>query len=638
LKHYTQTLNIKYKTLYIGGEMGYTLDEDVVAKIYDELGTSRAEVKDILATRSSFIAMPLLQRLVRVSRRVQGMKTSEETLLDRGSPHRRWSRPSNYGLEIGRVLEYVVGYAHDDPNVLDQLDEYIDSNKPRDIVHTLRQVMLKHEGAENVHRVFGNTDLGGAEEGTFNQVMQYLLDKSGVRQERRDELETLLLGEVIAFVEGIPYGPSSGLNIAKIALKDLMHGATATLEDRVVEKDERLPHIDNVIVTQGVSEALNWFFGKSGYFQEGDMVIGTVPFYAAYNTLLQEEGIQFIPLPTDDAGALHFDAVHKLYEDISKLSLEAREKIKGTIIINPNNPNGHIYTEQEMKALASLSEVAPNLIFVQDVVYQGYANGNFKFMEEVVPGIPSVISTSYSKSQKRAGARVGGLAATKSADVLFEKAGLLEKVVGAKKTIVALSDMQKGGSASHTTQASPISQIKTVFSGTYDLINAHIAKSKEELAATRRDVMKSFGMYTKDRENDCPYYLLINVFGYVRDNLLQGVDTELGQYVLNELDVPEILLRSVEQNLDLVFLAASFFPLNGMPDFLRTSGYAELYNSKLESPPVGYIRTALPNASPDEFLDTTNRFKDIVLDRVEQLKSEYKAVNVSSFSPAVQPN
>ena len=604
--------------------MAYTLDEGIVNQIYEELGKTRDEVKHILATRSSFEAMPLLQRLVRISRRVQGRKVSEETLLDRGSPHRRWSRPSQHGLEIGRVLEYVVGYAHGDDNVLNQLDDYIDKNRPREVVYKLREVMLKHESAEIVHRVFGNRDLGGSEEGTFNKVMHYLLDKSGVRKERRDELETQLLKEILDYVEGIPYGPSSGLNIAKIAIKDLLHGATESLEDRMVENDERLQHIDNVIITQGVSEALNWLFGRSGYFQRGDIVIGNVPFYAAYNTLLKEEGLQFIPLATNDKGELHLDVLEKLYLDLSNLGEETRGRIKGEILIHPNNPNGHVYTSEEMKTLARISAICPKLIFVQDVVYRPYSPEECVFMEQVAPGVPSITCTSYSKAQKRAGARVGGMVATKSVDNLFEEAGLLEQVVSSEKTIVALADMQKGGAASHTTQASPIAQIKTVFSGTYDMITGHIGESRKILADTRREVMKLFNMYSEDREKDCPYYLLINVYGYVRDHLLNGEDQEKRQYLLNNTDIPEIILRSIEQNLDLVFDAASFFPLNDMPDFLKTSGYAELYRSKLDSPPAGYIRAALPNTSSEEFIAAAKRFRGVTDNLVDELRAKYE--------------
>src|SRR3989338_686347 len=297
--------------------MANQLEPATLENIYVELGVARDEVKKIIGTRSSFEAMPLLQRLMRISQRAQDRKRSELTYLDRGSPHHRWSRPSQEGLEIGRILEDAVGFVHEDPHILNHLEELIDKNKPRKISTILRAALLKHEDSVTVYRVFGNEDIGGFEKGTFNKVMQYLLDRSGVRPSCRDELETQLLEEILIYTEGIPYGASSGLQLAKIALGDLLRGSTPKLNGRALGQNERLPHLDNVLVTQGVSEALNWLFGRSGYFRKGDMVIGTVPFYAAYNTLLEEEGIELIPLPTKSSGELDLEASNKLYADIS---------------------------------------------------------------------------------------------------------------------------------------------------------------------------------------------------------------------------------------------------------------------------------------------------------------------------------
>jgi len=99
---------------------------------------------------------------------------------------------------------------------------------------------------------------------------------------------------------------------------------------------------DNVIMTVGAASALNCVF--KAILNPGDEVIVPAPFFAEYRHYAKNHGGILVEVPSKSDFSLDLEAIK------SKLS----EKTAAILINNPNNPTGKIYSEDEIKKLASI--------------------------------------------------------------------------------------------------------------------------------------------------------------------------------------------------------------------------------------------------------------------------------------------
>lgn len=193
-----------------------------------------------------------------------------------------------------------------------------------------------------------------------------------------------------ADIEVLAYSPSAG---------------TASLRQKIVDYYGRVgPKIslDNVIVTTGASEALQFVF--NAILDPGDEVIVMEPFYANYLSFCLQNLGSIVPVTTtvDDDFAL--PSVEAFEEKITS-------KTRAIMICNPSNPTGVCYDSSTLDQLEQIAK-KNNLFLITDEVYREFVYGQSKppsaltldGMDEHV-----IVIDSVSKRFSACGARIGCL-------------------------------------------------------------------------------------------------------------------------------------------------------------------------------------------------------------------------------------
>jgi len=157
---------------------------------------------------------------------------------------------------------------------------------------------------------------------------------------------------------------------------------------------------EDIIVTTGGSEALLFTFGS--IMDAGDEVIIPEPFYANYNGFSTASDVSIVPV------------ISKIEDNFALPPIEAFEKLitsktKAILICNPGNPTGYLYSEEEIKKLASIVK-KHDLFLIADEVYREFAyDGTEHYSVMQVAGLENhaIMIDSVSKRYSMCGARIG---------------------------------------------------------------------------------------------------------------------------------------------------------------------------------------------------------------------------------------
>ena len=157
---------------------------------------------------------------------------------------------------------------------------------------------------------------------------------------------------------------------------------------------------NDIIVTTGGSEALLFTFGS--IMDVDDEVIIPEPFYANYNGFSTASGVTVIPV------------ISKIEDNFALPPIEAFEKLitdktKAILICNPGNPTGYLYSEEEIKKLASIVK-KHDLFLIADEVYREFIYDgleHYSVMQEKGLEQHTIMIDSVSKRYSMCGARIG---------------------------------------------------------------------------------------------------------------------------------------------------------------------------------------------------------------------------------------
>ena len=157
---------------------------------------------------------------------------------------------------------------------------------------------------------------------------------------------------------------------------------------------------NNIIVTTGGSEALLFTFGS--IMDVGDEVIIPEPFYANYNGFSTASGVTVVPV------------ISKIEDNFALPPIEEFEKLitdktKAILICNPGNPTGYLYSEEEIKKLASIVK-KHDLFLIADEVYREFIYDgleHYSVMQEKGLEQHTIMIDSVSKRYSMCGARIG---------------------------------------------------------------------------------------------------------------------------------------------------------------------------------------------------------------------------------------
>lgn len=217
--------------------------------------------------------------------------------------------------------------------------------------------------------------------------------------------------DVVSFGAGEPDFPTPDF-IKKAAVEAMDKGYTGytsasglpELKEAVVNKfaaDYSYKYsTDEVIVGNGGKQVL--FNGLSAILEAEDEVLIPKPYWVSYPELVKLAGGKPVFINTESENKFKLRA--------SELKKSITENTKAIIINSPSNPDGHFYSQAELKELLEVIRER-DIFIISDEIYDKllYDQRDFKSMIELFPELKErlLIVNGMSKSYSMTGWRVG---------------------------------------------------------------------------------------------------------------------------------------------------------------------------------------------------------------------------------------
>ena len=156
---------------------------------------------------------------------------------------------------------------------------------------------------------------------------------------------------------------------------------------------------DDILVTTGVSEAMNFTFAS--LLQQGDNVLVPGPTYPPYNAIIKFYGAEPIS--------------YELIEDeswrpnIDDLREKVDERTRAIVIINPNNPTGALFKKKEIKEIMDVA-AEHNIPIISDEIYDLMVYDKEEFVSPTRidnQEVPIIVFNGFSKVFFATGWRLG---------------------------------------------------------------------------------------------------------------------------------------------------------------------------------------------------------------------------------------
>lgn len=159
---------------------------------------------------------------------------------------------------------------------------------------------------------------------------------------------------------------------------------------------------NEIMITTGGSEAITIAFLST--LNPGDEIIIPEPFYANYNAFALMCGVtvKTVTSVIENNFAL---------PPISDIEKAITPRTKGIVIVNPNNPTGYLYSQEELEQLATIVK-KHDLYLYADEVYREFCYDGLKhFSTMQLKGIEQnvILFDSVSKRYSECGLRVGAI-------------------------------------------------------------------------------------------------------------------------------------------------------------------------------------------------------------------------------------
>lgn len=167
---------------------------------------------------------------------------------------------------------------------------------------------------------------------------------------------------------------------------------------------------NEIMVTTGGSEAITIAFLST--LNPGDEIIIPEPFYANYNAFAVMCGVTVKTVTSVIENNFALPPIHEIEKVITP-------RTKGIVIVNPNNPTGYLYSQEELEQLATIVK-KHDLYLYADEVYREFCYDGLKHFSTMrLKGIEQnvILFDSVSKRYSECGLRVGAIV-THNKDVM----------------------------------------------------------------------------------------------------------------------------------------------------------------------------------------------------------------------------
>ena len=150
--------------------------------------------------------------------------------------------------------------------------------------------------------------------------------------------------------------------------------------------------IENLCLTNGSAEAIRYVF--QAFTGEGGRVVGVVPSYFMFQVYSEMYGRNFIKVPYNSDLSMPIDKILDAMTDDTQL----------LILLNPNNPMGNVYSENEFQTIMKSAEEHEITVLIDEAYHYFYPVSfiNYALTHEHV-----FVTRTFSKLFSMAGCRLG---------------------------------------------------------------------------------------------------------------------------------------------------------------------------------------------------------------------------------------
>lgn len=242
--------------------------------------------------------------------------------------------------------------------------------------------------------------------------------------------------------------------------------------DRFLNKYAAFIHagFENVLATNGSDMAIRYLLETFG--EEGKEVVTVAPSFEMYWVNCSILGLKHIPV------AYEADMTIKIENIVNAITKDTRI----VVLVNPNNPVGNVYSEDEFKSIVFRARDAGAVVIVDEAYHYFYPN---TFLEYALREDNVVVLRTFSKLLSLAACRIGVIISNariiqyvKNAKLTFDvnAVALLfaEKILDHPQLIAKLIETEKKGKAYVREELEKSGYECRVCEGNYILVKPHL--------------------------------------------------------------------------------------------------------------------------------------------------------------------
>ena len=186
--------------------------------------------------------------------------------------------------------------------------------------------------------------------------------------------------------------------------KELVRKALDSITPELVAEYPETKHFSEVLakhlgtdtkhlcLVNGSAEGIRYIF--EAFTSEGGRVVGVVPSYFMFQIYSEMYGREFVKVPYDDDLTMNVDHIIKELTDDTQL----------LILLNPNNPMGNVYTEEEFERLLAVAKEKQITILIDEAYHYFYPK---TFINHALNDEHIFVTRTFSKLFSMAGCRLG---------------------------------------------------------------------------------------------------------------------------------------------------------------------------------------------------------------------------------------
>lgn len=153
--------------------------------------------------------------------------------------------------------------------------------------------------------------------------------------------------------------------------------------------------ISHLCLVNGSAEGIRYII--QAFTSENGRIVGVVPSYFMFQVYSEMYGRNFVKVPYNEDLTMSIDNIVKELTDDTQL----------LILLNPNNPMGNVYTEEEFRTILNVARQKNIVVLIDEAYHYFYPN---TFIKYALEGEHVFVTRTFSKLFSLAGCRLGYVA------------------------------------------------------------------------------------------------------------------------------------------------------------------------------------------------------------------------------------